>query len=177
MENRGIALIDLNNFSREELYNLLEDFAKRWLAHDGLWFLAVEGARGMEEAIKADIAAWEKFTVIEAKRIMKILNLEQGGGIPALKKALQLRLYAFINKQEIIDIDENTIQFRMNECRVQSARKRKNLPSFPCKPVGIVEYTNFAKTIDNRFETKCICCPPDDNPEEYYCAWEFKLVK
>lgn len=166
---------DIDNFNKEELYSLLEDFAKRWLAHDGLWFQAVEKARGMDEAIEADKAAWEKFTVLEAKRIMKILGIEPGGGIPALKKALQLRLYAFINKQEIIDVDDKTIVFRMNDCRVQSARKRKQMPDFPCKPVGLVEYSGFAKTIDPRFETRCICCPPDEHPDEYYCAWEFKL--
>jgi len=165
----------MDNFTKEELYSLMEDFAKRWLAHDGLWFQAVEKGRGMDEAIEADKAAWEKFTVLEAKRIMKFLGVEPGGGIPALKKALQLRLYAFINKQEIIDVDENTIIFRMNDCRVQSARKRKQMPDFPCKQVGIVEYSGFARTIDPRFVTKCICCPPDDHPEEYYCAWEFKL--
>ncbi len=165
----------MDNFTKEELYSLMEDFAKRWLAHDGLWFQAVEKGRGMDEAIEADKAAWEKFTVLEAKRIMKFLGVEPGGGIPALKKALQLRLYAFINKQEIIDVDENTIIFRMNDCRVQSARKRKQMPDFPCKQVGIVEYSGFARTIDPRFVTKCMCCPPDDHPEEYYCAWEFKL--
>lgn len=166
---------EIEKFSKEELHNLLVDFAKRWLAHDGLWFQAVERARGMDEAIERDREAWERFTVLEAKRIMKILGIEPGGGIPALKKALQLRLYAFINKQEIIDVDEKTIIFRMNECRVQSARKRKQMPDFPCKPVGLVEYSGFAKTIDPRFETRCICCPPDDHPGEYYCAWEFKL--
>lgn len=168
---------EINNFTTNELYALLEDFAKRWLAHDGLWFQAVEKRYGMETAIKVDRDAWEIFTVLEAKRIMKILGIEPGGGIPALKKALQLRLYAFLNKQEIIDIDENTIIFRMNDCRVQSARKRKQMPDFPCKPVGLVEYGGFAKTIDSRFTTKCICCPPDEHPDEYYCAWEFRLVE
>lgn len=165
----------LEDFSREQLYSFIVDLAKRWLAHDGLWFQAVEQAHGMEEAIKADIAAWRKFTVIEAQRIMDILKISPGQGIPALKKALMLRLYAFINKQEIIDVDENTIIFRMNDCRVQSARKRKGLPDFPCKQVGLVEYEYFARTIDPRLKTRCIACPPDEHPSEFYCAWEFKL--
>jgi hypothetical protein len=63
----------------------------------------------------------------------------------------------------------------MENCRVQAARKRKNLPDFPCKPVGILEYTYFAKTIDPRIETRCISCPPDPHPEEYYCSWEFRI--
>ena len=65
----------------------------------------------------------------------------------------------------------------MVDCRVQSTRKRKGLDDFPCKSVGIVEYEGFAKAIDPRIETKCIACPPDPHPEEYWCAWEFTLVE
>ena len=63
--------------------------------------------------------------------------------------------------------------FRMVDCRVQSARKRKGLPDFPCKSVGLVEYEWFAKTIDPRIETRCICCPPDAHPDDVWCEWEF----
>jgi len=165
----------LRQLSKEELIDLLEDAAKNWLAHDGLWFLAAEEKFGMETAIELDRTAWEQFTVIEARRIMKRRGIEPGGGIPALKEALQFRLYARINEQEIIDIDERTIIFRMNTCRVQAARKRAGRPDFPCKSVGIVEYTNFARTIDPRIRTRCLVCPPDEHPEEYWCAWEFHL--
>lgn len=157
----------------EDYLRLIEDMAKRWLAHDGLWFQAVEKEYGMEAAIKADAAAWERFTALEAERIKKLFNLPENGGIPALKEALGLRLYAFLNEQEIIDVVANRIIFRMNDCRVQSARKRKNMPDFPCKSVGLVEYEGFAKAIDSRIKTRCIACPPDEHPNEYYCAWEF----
>ena len=166
----------LREFSKEELIDLLEDAAKNWLAHDGLWFLAAERKFGMETAIELDRDAWDTFTVIEARRIMRRLGMEPGGGIPALKRALQFRLYARLNVQEAVDVDEHTLVFRMNECRVQTARKRKGLPDFPCKPVGLVEYANFARTIDPRFRTRCIACPPDPHPAEYYCAWRFTLV-
>jgi len=167
----------LMQYSKEELIGFLEDAAKNWLAHDGLWFLAVEGEFDMDIAIEMDRRAWERFTVVEANRIMRRLGIEPGGGIPALKKALQYRLYALLNVQETLDVDERTILFRMNECRVQAARKRKGLPDFPCKSVGMVEYGNFARTIDPRFRTRCIACPPDPHPEEYWCAWEFTLVE
>ena len=121
---------------RKTLLALIEDMAKRWLAHDGLWFQAAEKAYGMEEAIRIDAAAWARFSPLEAERIMRFLKIPPKGGIPALKQALGLRLYAFVNKQEIIDIDRNRIVFRMNDCRVQSARKRKNMPDFPASPVG-----------------------------------------
>jgi len=167
----------LQHHSKEELIDLLEIAAKNWLAHDGLWFLAAEDTFDIETAIELDRRAWERFTVIEAKRIMRFLDIEPGGGIPALKKALRYRLYARLNEQEMIDVDERTFIFRMNDCRVQAARKRKGLPDFPCKPVGLVEYANFATTIDPRFETECIACPPDPHPEEYWCAWKFTLAE
>jgi hypothetical protein len=166
----------LRQLSKDELIDLLEDAAKNWLAHDGLWFLAAEEKFDMETAIELDRRAWEQFTVVEAKRIIRRLRIEPGGGIPALKQALQRRLYAYINVQEILDIDERTVTFRMNKCRVQTARQRKGLPDFPCKPVGMVEYTNFARTIDPRLRTRCIACPPDDHPDAYWCAWEFTLL-
>ena len=165
----------LMQYSKEELLGFLEDAAKNWLAHDGLWFLAVEDEFDMEMAIQLDARAWEKFTVIEARRIMRRLGMEPGGGLEALKKALGYRLYAFLNVQEAIQVDEQTLLFRMNDCRVQSARKRKGLPDFPCKPVGLVEYTGFAQTIDPRIHTRCIACPPDSHPDDYWCAWEFTL--
>jgi hypothetical protein len=168
-------MMDVSKLSRVELENLLVDFAKRWLAHDGLWFQQVEKYHGIDEAIKLDAGAWQHFTVIEARRIMEFLSLEEGGGMEALKKALQYRLYSFINTQEIIEKDAKTIIFKMNDCRVQSARRRKKLPAFPCRPVGLVEYSGFALTIDPRIHTKCLYCPPDKHPEDSYCAWEFSL--
>ncbi len=149
--------------------------AKLWLAHDGLWFLEVEKKFGIDIAIELDKNAWRQFTVIEAKRIKKLFNISEKGGIEALKKALKCRLYAFINEQEIIEIDDKTIELRMISCRVQEARKRKNLQPFPCKEVGLIEYKFFAETIDNRIETTVVNCPPDPKPPTHWCAWRFHI--
>lgn len=170
----GIAL--LQDLSKDELIAIIVDDAKNWLAHDGLWFQAVEKMYGIDKAIEADAAAWDKFTVIEAQRIMARLGLEPGGGIPALVECLKHRLYARLNLQEAIEVTEDRAVFRMVDCRVQSARKRKGLPDFPCKSVGLVEYAGFARTIDPRIETRCIACPPDPHPEDFWCAWEFVIV-
>lgn len=166
---------DLEDWSREKLLDYIELLSKNWLAHDGCWFLGIEEELGMETAIKYDVKGWERFTVIEAKKIKQFLNLEENPGIDGLMQALRYRLYANINVQEIIQQDENTCIFRMNKCRVQTARNRKGLPDFPCKQVGLVEYGLFAKAIDERIETECIVCPPDPHPDTYYCAWKFYL--
>ena len=166
---------DLEGLTKEELMDYIEDLSKNWLAIDGTWFQAVEKEFGLEKAIELDVAQWKRFTIIEAKRIMRRFNIQENGGISALVKALNYRVYANINVQETVEISDNRCVFRMNDCRVQSARKRRNLPDFPCKSVGIVEYEDFAKTIDPRIKTKCICCPPDQHPDNYYCAWEFTI--
>jgi hypothetical protein len=171
MPERNLLL----QMDKEVLVDMLEDAAKNWLAHDGLWFQAVEKAVDMDTAIELDRQAWKIFTQIEAKRIMARHGIESGGGIDALEKALRFRLYARINEQEIYRADDKTLRFEMTECRVQVARERKGLPDFPCKSVGIVEYAYFAVTIDPRIRTEVIFCPPDLRPEGCYCSWQFTL--
>ncbi|BDG02361.1 DUF6125 family protein [Anaeromyxobacter oryzae] len=166
----------LRSLDKEDLVRIVMDDAKNWLAHDGLWFQAVEAAHGMEAAIAADAAAWERFTVLEATRIMERLGMRPGGGIPALLEALEHRLYARLNTQEPAEVSATRAVFAMRDCRVQSARRRKGLPDFPCKRVGLVEYARFASTIDPRIRTRCIVCPPDDHPADRWCAWEFTIA-
>jgi hypothetical protein len=163
------------DMSREDLTGLLEDMGKNWLANDGVWFQAIESKYDMDTAKRANDTCWMRFSYCEAKKIAKMLDIPKNGGIQALKKALRFRQYARVNVQEIIDVGENKIILRMNDCRVQSARKRKGLPDYPCKSGGIAEYSRFAEGIDPRIETRCAGCPPDPHPKEWWCAWEFEL--
>lgn len=169
-------MLDLKDLDREILESMLIDFAKNWLAHDGLWFQAVEKQSDMQTAIDLDTQAWERFTVIEARRIMALHRIEPGSGLDGLKKALQYRLYAVLNTQEIRNETENSFEFYMVDCRVQSARHRKQMALFPCKSVGVVEYTGFAKTIDPLIKTEVICAPPDPQAGQgHFCGWRFSI--
>ncbi|MBW2108911.1 MAG: hypothetical protein JRI36_09640, partial [Deltaproteobacteria bacterium] len=120
----------IETLAREQLLTLLKNFAKNWLAHDGLWFQAVEQAHGLEVAMELDAAAWSRFSPIEAKRIQAFLGLPEHGGLEGLKTALEYRLYAVLNKQYSM-LENGRLRFYMQDCRVQSARKRKGLPDFP----------------------------------------------
>ncbi|MBI4668217.1 MAG: hypothetical protein HY747_03370 [Elusimicrobia bacterium] len=153
---------------------LLDVYAKNWLAHDGCWFLAIEEKFGLETAIELDAAAWERFSPIEAKRIMAAFNIPANNGLKALAKALPLRLAAGANTAKLEWQGPDKIIYSVVECRVQKARRLKKLPDFPCKKVGLIEYEKFAQTIDPRIQTKCLRCPPDPAAGSY-CQWEFKL--
>ena len=161
--------------TREELLDALKAFAKNWLAHDGCWFLAAEERLGLETAIELDAAAWKRFAVAEARRIIDLFGVGQGGGLQALRRALSLRMYALLNDQRLEWSDgTQTLRLVMDGCRVQETRRRKGLPAFPCRPVGDVEFASFATTIDSRIVTRCVHCPPDANAGGA-CTWEFTL--
>jgi hypothetical protein len=167
----------LLNMSKESLIELMDSVAVNWLANDGVWFQALEFSSGMNDAKRCNESCWAQFSPFEAWSIKKFLNLSDRSGLDGLKKALNFRVYARINTQSIVEEGPDSFVFQMNECRVQSARKRKGLDDHPCKSAGLIEYTSFARAVDPEIHTECIGCPPDDHPEEWYCAWRFKTAK
>ncbi len=170
MRNREV----LRSLSQEQLIDLIEAYAKDWLAMDGVWFQSVERKYGMEEAMFHDAEAWKVFTKVEARRIKRFLNLPDQAGLEGLQKALALRLYAHINQDEI-RLERGALLYRTLQCRVQQARIRKGMPLHPCKPVGMIEYAGFAQVIDSRIRCECVSCYPDITETDCCCAWRFTL--
>ena len=163
------------NMSQQQLEDLQKSVAINWLANDGVWFQTVEFSLGMNDAKRCNDSAWAQFSPFEAWSIKQMLDLPEKTGLEGLKKALNHRLYAFVNEQSFEDEGQNAFIFRMNNCRVQRARKRKGLDDYPCKSGGLVEYRTFAEAIDTRIKTECIACPPDAHPEQWFCAWRFSI--
>ncbi len=165
----------LANMSADNQRRLLEGIAVNWLANDGVWFQAVEFSSGMVDAKRCNDACWGHFSPFEAWSIRRLVSIPENAGLEGLKEALKYRIYALINTFSIIDDGPNAFLFQMNECRVQSTRKRKGLADYPCKSGGTVEYTYFAKAMDSRIQTECIGCPPDAHPDQWYCCWRFSI--
>lgn len=164
----------LQSMTKEELIELIGIYSKNWLAMDGVWFQSVERKLGMHEAMYHDAEAWKRFTVIEARRIKAFLKLPERAGLTGLSNALSLRFYANINRDEIV-ISGNTLTYRVLDCRVQTARARKNMEFHPCRPVGMIEYSEFAKIIDSRISCECVSCYPDIKDPTCCCIWRFTL--
>ncbi|MCU0598145.1 MAG: DUF6125 family protein [Desulfobacterales bacterium] len=163
----------LMNLPDKSLNDLVESLSVNWLGNDGVWFQAVEFAHGMNEAKRCNDSVWAQFSPVEAWSIKNFLGMPRHPGLDGLKKALAYRLYANINQQSIEYESPDSFVFKMNDCRVQSARKRKGMADYPCKSAGLVEYAYFARAIDDRIQTECIGCPPDVHPEDWFCAWRF----
>ena len=148
----------LEHLSREQLLELITAYSRNWLAMDGVWFQSIERKSGMDEAMYHDIQAWQRFTVTEARRIKKFLNLPDHPGLPGLKAALSLRFMANLCHYEFEE-GEHTLTLRNLDCRVQTARLDKG----------------FARTIDDRIRCQCISCCPDVTDDTCACAWRFTL--
>lgn len=176
----GFEMVDgipsiLLEMDKDDLIGLKDRLAKNWLVNDGVWFQTIEQSEGLGEAKRCNDSCWAHFSPFEAKTISQGLGLSDNPGLDGLKRALGFRVYASINEQSIVEEGENSFVFQMNNCRVQAARKRKGLPDYPCKSAGLVEYSYFARGVDSRIKTECVGCPPDDHPEEWFCAWRFSL--
>jgi hypothetical protein len=161
--------------SREDLLLLIADIAKTWVTGDGLWFQAVETAAGMNAAKEVNDTCWGHFAHMEAFKIRRFLDIDRGEGLSALEKALRLRIYSTINAHTVSRDKDGSLLFTMTECRVQSARRRKQMEDYPCKSAGMVEYTRFAQAVDPRIRTECVWCPPDRVPDQEFCTWRFTL--
>ena len=177
----GFEVIDgiprpLLDLPQEKLMELAGDMDKNWLAMDGIWFQTIENAYGMNDAKRCNDSCWHRFSPVEARMIKSYLGLPERAGLEGLKRALGFRLYARVNEQSIIEESPTSVVFQMNDCRVQSTRKRKGLADYPCKSAGLVEYSRFAWEIDERIHTECVGCPPDAHPSEWFCAWRFSIT-
>ena len=173
-ETHGELPALLSNLPREKLLALIDATAASWLAGDGLWFQAVEQRQEMFTAKRCNDTCWIRFSPLEAYSIKALAGLPDNGGLDALEKALDFRLYSRINVQST-ERQGDSLIFKMVNCRVQYARERKGLEDYPCKSAGVVEYTSFAHAIDPRIRTECISCPPDPHPGEWFCAWKFYI--
>ena len=170
MDTRGA----LEAMSREQLIELLDIYARNWLAMDGVWFQSVEEKEGMDAAMFHDARAWERFTVIEARRIRQFLHLPGHPGLEGLEKALALRFYGRLNRPRCEYADGKLI-YTMEVCRVQAARERKGMPFHPCKGVGVIEYSGFAREIDSRIQCECLSCYPEVADDTCCCKWAFSI--
>lgn len=164
----------LEALSREELIELLEITAKDLVALDGTWFQSLEREQGMDTAMEHDRGAWRHFVPSEARRLKKLLGLPDDCGLDGLARALPLRCTSLANEWEIRWEDEGrSLLFRITDCRVQTARARKDMEFHPCKSVGELEYAGFATALDDRIRCTCASCFPDITDETCNCAWRF----
>ncbi len=162
-------------YSRDELLELLDCFAKNMIALDGVWFQSLEKKLGMDAAMEHDVEVWKVFAELEGRRLKAFLRLPELPGLDGLQRALPLHFNSIANEVAMERPDDRTLIFRTISCRVQAARSRKNMPWHPCRPAGLAEYSSFARAIDRRISCDAISCHPQVTDSSCACAWRFAL--
>ena len=147
----------LEALSKEQLIELVELCSKNLIAIDGTWFQSVEDECGMDAAMHHDERAWQRFTVSEAKRLKRFLDLPERAGLDGLEAALALKLNTLSSAADV-RYEGDALVYRVVECRVQA-----------------VEYAGFANAIDERITCECVSCFPDVVDETCSCAWRFAI--
>ncbi len=169
----------LEGLTREQLIELAEISAKNLVALDGVWFQTVEQSAGIDEAMDRDEEAWRRFPASEARRLKALLGLGDEPGLDGLEQVLRLCHSTLANARVSIYREQHkgqeTLVYRVDECRVQQARLRKGMALHPCKRAGIPEYGGLARAVDPRISCECIGCHPDNTPPGCACAWRFYL--
>lgn len=152
----------------------VEPSCRSLITVDGLWFLAVEEAYGLDTAIKLDTRVWEMFMPIHTRRLAKIYGLPDKG-ITALIKVIEADPVWTPFKPVILKSTDKEGLFRFTDCPPQRARIREGRGEFPCKPVGIACFESALATFAPEAKLRCVVCPPDPHPQDVWCEWEFRV--
>ena len=75
----------------------------------------------------------------------------------------------------LTELEDGKLIYTMEVCRVQAARERKGMPFHPCKGVGVIEYSGFAREIDRRIQCECLSCYPEVTDDTCSCKWAFSI--
>ena len=164
--------VNIEKLPKGTLVKLVKMYARNWQTLDGLWFRNVEAEYGLEAAVKLDLKNWEKQSVMEAERIRKVLKLNKGG-LPSVLCVLSLMSWQL--SSPIFECEEEgpqRIVFYYPRCSVQEGRRKQGKEEFPCKNMKLTLLSNLARVIEPRAIVKCLTCPPDPHPQEFWCKWE-----
>jgi len=157
--------------SKAQLIELLKLYAQLLLTVDGLWFVGMEKAKGMDETIKFDKEVWRLFGALEAKRMKKFLGMESVTTVEDICKLVLLSpMWVSVGPQA--EIQNDRCYLTATNCHPQKARIRQGLGELPCKSVGAAYFEGFAPALNPDLKYRCVCCPPDEHTEDVWCKWE-----
>ncbi len=169
MDKRAV----LENLSKDELIDLLHVSGKDFWNVQGNWIYWVENTYGLDKAGEADEAIFGPVAMAQTHRVKKLFNL--GDDVQALLKSLELVTYTYGAIQpEFRDVDDKGLTLYITKCG-QDIRKTHGRDELPCKKAGLACFINHAQVINPRFKTSCLFCPPDEHPNDAWCAWRFDL--
>jgi len=163
------------NLEEIDRMELLKFMTRNALTMDGCWFREVEKRYGIQAAIEINKAVQDYYAAVESRRVKELLQLE-GNDLATLEHVLPFAFEHLSMDFEIQRISDNALQLTKHFCPPQVTRREKGLEEYPCKEVGLVTQSAFARGINPDIKVTCLCAPPDEHPEDVWCQWLYELT-
>jgi hypothetical protein len=165
------------DFSKETLIKLLGVYAKLYQTVDGFWYTSVKERVSNEAALACDFWVWQRQTPYEMARLCKILKIERGGVIGAMK-ALQSGPWYFTHKLGIEFNGKDAAILTITYCptlevieREDNGRERRI-----CGYVDFEAKKRLAAFFHPAMEVVPLKLPPRENKKDGVCCqWEFRI--
>ncbi len=170
--------IKYQDFSKKALARLLVQYATLGLALDGWWQNTVREKYGKDEAIKLELAVWDRGIPYEQQRVMKALNI-QGNDVAACFKELQMDPQLCI---EIFDIawdlkNNNYGILTVNRCpAVEHFEKQVDSKTMLAMcDLDFRAFNKIARFFNPNMKVATLKLPPRRSKDDIACQFEFKL--
>lgn len=165
----------MDDLTIEEARKLIEAYAWFWGSLLQRWRTLIEDEYGLDVAVNLESKITHNIGRSIAKRIKKVFG--ELNGMKGFAKALQYTPEQMVEKNfGLVKLSQKELIVRNTSCTVQKARKKMGKPEYPCKVGALAYMEEFANEINPKLKVTCICCPPDNHPDDISCEWKFEIT-
>ena len=168
--------LDLQDFSRQTLAQLLAAYAKLHMGMDGFWYMNVMERHGNEEALACDMRVWDMMIKYEVKKLTQTLNI-RGNDPIALMKIMQVSP-SFQHMKFKADIEnKNNIVMTVTYCLTLDALEKegKGRQQTTCAIVEPKLMQLYASLFNPKMRTESLTPLPRQNRDDVCCKWLIKV--
>lgn len=166
--------VDLHYYSKDFLVHLLRLYARFFLSIDGFWYLAVRDRTGNEEALKCDLAVWEREARYESKRLANLFGVSDPD-LASFVHILQLTPWFRNLEYTIEERGAGRFVLTVTDCPTLQALEKEGQgrEESICGTVEPSILSNYARALRPTIQIRPLRLPPVSRDRQVYCQWEF----